>query len=231
MGEHPSAWPPLCRHRHIYGHKHHRPPHNPCFSLRRPGDRLYPQARLVPRHGGSDGSGVMPAATHPAPRAAHKHCVSWMLSQSIPSILTPTWEQTSNEATTRAWALLGSVFIIKKSYTNTYIYIIYIKMWAGGHGWLQGSVPLSALCFLLLGCSVMLALVATSVSQEMPVAEGHLILSERQRAWSNSGQIPPQRSMPQFPHLSEGHHMARPHGDRHLWAEDVPAVVAPGPGL
>lgn len=174
---------------------------------------------------------MTPAATHPAPRVAHKHCVSWMLSLPVPSILAPTWEQTTNETTTRARAPLGSVFIIKKSYTNTYIYIIYIKIWAGGHSWLQGSVPLSALRFFLLGCSVTLALVATSVSQEMLVAEGHQIMSERQRAWSNPGQMPPQRSVPQFPHLYKGHHMAKPHGDRHLWAEDVPAAVAPSPGL
>lgn len=92
--------------------------------------------------------------------------------------------------------------MIKKIiYKYIHIYNIYIKKWAGERGQLQGSMPLSALHFFLLDCSAMLALVATSVSQEMRVAKGHQILSERQRAWSIPGQIPPCRSMPQFPHL------------------------------
>ena len=78
-------------------------------------------------------------------------------------------------------------------------------------------MPLSALSFLLLGCSVMLALVAMSVSQEMPVAEGHQILSERQRAWSTPGGA---NSSPVLHASVSSSIRGSPRGDRCWWAED-----------
>lgn len=84
--------------------------------------------------------------------------------------LAPMWGQTSSSHHHQSLGPSGLCIYNKKSYTNTYIYIIYIKR--SGQFLAAGLGASLCLRLLLLGCSVMLALVATSVFREMPVAEG-----------------------------------------------------------
>lgn len=155
---------------------------------------------------------MTPAATHPALTPP----------LPVPSILVSAWGQGNSSRHPQSepgplWALYWN----KTCCTNTYIYIIEREKGVAEHGHLRGMMLCSALHFLLPSCSVMMALVAISVSQETPVARGHWILPRRQGAWSIPGQIPPRHSVPQFPHLYDSHRTARLCGDRHLWAEDA----------
>lgn len=91
----------------------------------------------------------------------------------------------------------------------------------GRRTWLAAGLGASLPCASFSwAAQAMLALVAPSVSQELLVAEGHRVLSERQQAWSIHRQIPSRCSVTQFPHLYKGDRVAGPRGDRHLWAED-----------